>query len=397
MRKWAALPAVAGVLLFSTLTWYTGAEPWFDPALSVDGQSYAQGMMEIAGSRDFLRLKDLYHSPGYQLYLGALCRVAGPRRVFGLIKALAWLMGVLCVVLVFWLGEACFGPYAGAIAATLLAFSSKWAAYINILQYEVLLAFDLTLLAAALMLAPAQDAAEPAWIAVASLCLSAACFLHFRLLVLVPLAAWALWRRRRKMGLVLLLALPPLAASAAWSAYQSHRLGRLVVIQDMSAWSDQFRMHNHPASRGFAFPYIPPVEPSGAAFVASRPLSYLWLVKERFLYLWDFRKDVWYVGPTGTSDLLLRLAACLLFFGGLALRLSQGPRGRDGSRDEVLYIILATGFAGPLLSTGSSRFLVPILPFVCLFQSYAVRRLLPLRERPTADFRRRAPDGGATH
>lgn len=379
----AGLAIACGLMSSYIFTWNTGNRPWFEPRLAIDGPSYARDMVALASSSDFIHLNDLYHSPGYQVYLGCIDSVCGGQSVFRYIKLLAWILAALCMAMVFRLGEFRFGRHVGAVAAVLLAFSFKWKAYINLLQYEIPLAFVLTGLAFLFSwILPRTSRPDGPLTILTGLVLAAACFLHFRFLLLVPLSAWSFWilradglRRSKKAACLVLFLSPPLLAVGCWSAYQTSRLGEAVVVQRIAPWSRQFRLHNHLQAQGFAYPYVESVEPSGWPFVARKPGRYLQLIVERFLYLWDFRKDIWYIGPSPSGfEYLFHLAACLLFFAGVALKLQVDLTSGLFRQNAIIYCIVSVALAGPILSTGSSRFLVPILPLVCLFQSYALVR-----------------------
>lgn len=64
------------------------------------------------------------------------------------------------------------------------------------------------------------------------------------------------------------------------------------------------------------------------------------------------------------------------FIGGVAVKLRLDLWAHAFEETAPLYAALATGFAGPLLVYGSSRYLVPLLPLVSLFQAYAAVRLI---------------------
>src|SRR5581483_1716892 len=117
------------------------------------------------------------------------------------------------------------GRFRGALAVVLLAFSSKWAIYINLLQYETLLAFFCTTLALIFLKLGRQAPSprEKPLVVSAALTLTSIGFLHFRMLILIPFAGFAYWRIARRLNssgspvaALLLLLLPPFVAVASW-------------------------------------------------------------------------------------------------------------------------------------------------------------------------------------
>jgi hypothetical protein len=353
------------------LVW-TGSRPWFLPRLQIDGGSYLRGMIS-ARSAGPLALGDLYHSPGYQIYLAVLDRFAG-NDVGAIIaaKALSFMMLVACTFMTWRLGRARFSAGAAAAAPVLLAFSPAFAAYVCLLQYEVPLAFLLT--AHLVLLRRAER--EERFFAPAGVAAAAAAMVQVAYLPLAAFGALAAAanrgggpRRRR----VLAYLAPVVLIVGGWSAYQSARLGRFVLVT--TGTDARFALGNNPRAVGVAFPYPSVIEPVGFAFIRDRPGRFLWLVGQRFLYLTDLKRDIWSIpipfagSAWGAAVPAVWLA---LFAAGCALILRRDLRtGRWTSRLPIYGTILC-GFVPPLAVFGSSRFLLPLIPVIALFHGYAL-------------------------
>jgi hypothetical protein len=148
------------------------------------------------------------------------------------------------------------------------------------------------------------------------------------------------------------------------------------------------RLANNPAALGFPLigdnakdldgAALPDklVEPSGLAFALRRPARFAWLTTQRFLFLWDIKREPW----TAYGPLLYRpwrhppqlalLNACLfaLYAAGAVLLGSRRPR------PERLFALalVPAALLVPLFTFGSSRYLIPALPCAALLQGYAV-------------------------
>lgn len=319
-------------------------------------------------------LDDPLHSPAYPLYLGALRKVLGhPERAVRAAKLLAWAATAAACALLVAAGEA-WAPGAGWTAAVLLAWSWKWLIYSNVLQYE-------TLAGLLLLLAQARPRARLA-------ALAAACALHPRFLLCWLAGAGRRWRWALPAAALVALALAP---------------GRdKILFQAGRMW----RLANNPAAEGYPLIGDEPktvegdvserlVEPSGWSFVARKPLSFLGLTGERFLYLWDVKRDYWtaydpllyrpWRHPPALA--LLQTSLLGLFVCGAALRLrKKDPDAR------LAGALLAAALLPPLLSFGSSRYLVSALPLVCLFQAYGLVEAARICKAWVHSPRRRGPN-----
>ncbi|MGZ3712456.1 MAG: hypothetical protein ACXVBE_11910, partial [Bdellovibrionota bacterium] len=110
-------------------------------------------------------------------------------------------------------------------------------------------------------------------------------------------------------------------------------------------------------------------------FVFSKPGRELWLIGQRFLYIWGIKPDVWAIPPPfqnrTATETLFHTAACTLFFLGLYFSLTL-PRGRESSDRRWIYLVLLAVLAPPMAMYGDQRFLIPVIPYVVMFQALAL-------------------------
>ncbi|MFA6004123.1 MAG: hypothetical protein WC881_08645 [Elusimicrobiota bacterium] len=360
-------------------TWSTGARPWFDPMLAIDGNSYLAGMVEIVDRTGPLDLTDIYHSPGYQIYLAGFYFLRHDAEgAIVAVKLAAWALQLLCVVLVVLVGRRSFTAPAGLGAGVLVAFSHSLACYANLIQYEVPLAFLILAHTAGLLTFPLvpRRRLRGALFFLLGLTAAAAALIQDRFILLVPIGAFCLWLAQRDARrLVLAYLIPAMLILGGWAAYQTRRTGAPTLISSGAGF--RFRIHNNPNAVGEAFPYVEPVEPSGWRFVISRPGRYVWLVKERFLYLWDLKKDLWYLGVPGMRGggaSAFQVFAVCIFGAGLAMKARSDARSGRLREHAALYLTLFCSWIGPLLVLSSSRYNVPVIPILALFQAEALTR-----------------------
>ncbi len=366
-----AIAAVGFTLVLAFVIW-TGPQPWFEPRLQIDGGNYLRGMLSTTQT-GLLGLQDLFHSPGYQLYLGLLYRLLGSdRAVILVVKGISFLMLLGCGAMVWALGRAWFSGATAATALVLLAFSPAIAVYVSLTQYEVPLAFLLTLH----LLLLSQEKAKPRCFALAGLVGALACLIQVACLPLMLASAVVLYLRSERAGraLVCLAYLAPLVALVGgWSLYQSLRLDQFIVVT--SASGQRFALGNNPGAQGYGFPHPLVSEPTGFRFLAQMPGRFLWLVGQRFLYLWDLKPDIWTIElPIGGSQLgfVLHLLSFVVFAFGFAVKLAEDHRAGALLRRAPIYLTFLGLFVPPLFVFGSSRFMVPVAPVVALFQGFAL-------------------------
>jgi hypothetical protein len=184
-----------------------------------------------------------------------------------------------------------------------------------------------------------------------------------------------------------------------WSVYQSIRHGESLLVSHGSAF--RFDVGNNPNATGASFPYPEIQEPAGLEFIAKHPARWLWLVKERFLYLWGFREGInevflakgklaalndSFIRPVlSWLDRVIGAAYLLLFVAGAVAAGRQAHRGTL-PRDSIwlLYGLLLAVIVPPLITISSARFTIPMLPIVFLFQAYATVEIARFLRHRTA-------------
>lgn len=385
-----------GLAVSLAFTLSRGNLPWIEPFLCIDGQSYIKGMLSIAKENDFLNLKDIYHSPGYQIYLGLIYKFfPNDRRIFLLVKIISWMMNFVCVGLVFYLGKRYFSRYAGLCAAILFAWSHKYRIYINLLQPEVLLGFlILWYLFFQVRALEAESRNKQLFlIFISGILALAICLTQVRYLFLLPFGCLSIYLRHRararneKPGYnnalfsMLVFILPFILIFGAWSLYHSLDRGVLIIGQDGSPW--RFMIGNNPNAPGWSFPYPEMGSPAGLQFIFMYPMRFLWLVKQRFLFLWDLKKDIWYLkNPViewlnmrlgnNTFDLPFYALSFFTFFAGILVKIKSDLNSSLISVTSPFYLSFLASIIAPLFIFSSSRFLIPSIPIIVLFQAYFI-------------------------
>ena len=378
----------AGLFAALRFSMAAGNVPWFSGRLEIDGSSYINGMLSIAQSKDFLNLQDIYHSPGYQIYLGLLYRLdPAPQRIFLTVKVVAWVLYVLSVVIVYLLGARFLGWRAGLMAAGVLALSNKFHIYANLIQYETLLGFlilcHLFLLAVWRAEKPWKGSLVPV---LAGLLAAAIVLVQVRYLLLVPAGCLCFYLRarasqefslRKALAPVGAYLLPFLIIVGFWSVHHSLREGQVILVSKGSSF--RFQAGNNPNAKGYSWPYPVIVEPSGFSFILRRPAQFLNLVAQRLMYFMDIKKDGGSM-PLPFSEFaagsrapliekVFYLMSLFALLGGIIVKGGSGAEGPSAAAPLCLLLTFAAGVAAPLLIFSSSRFSVPLLPVIFLLQA----------------------------
>jgi hypothetical protein len=378
-----ALGTVRSVLAirFTMLCWDL---PWPDPILTIDGKSYLKGA-EGATWRTVLAVNDLYHSPGYQIYLRAIFATLGTNgALIEASKLLSLAMFFASAVMLYRLGRRWFQPAVAQIAVGLFLCSQSWIYYCNMIQYEIMTGFLILLFLSLLTSGLSWESSRFWWlngIAIGFLLAFISLIqMRYLALLIVPLTYTMLVHGKRlptqdlrRNGIILLTTLVLLAG---WSIAQSLSHGRAIFVMDGS----QFRFHvsNNPNALGFSFPYPQVAEPSGWQFILSMPGQWLWLIGQRALYLFGIKRDLWALPPDGFgggpigSYSALDAISTIVFAAGLLLAIWRLYRGELGDAVKTIMVVLACVILPPLLIFGSKRFIVPVMPLMALFQGYVI-------------------------
>jgi hypothetical protein len=140
---------------------------------------------------------------------------------------------------------------------------------------------------------------------------------------------------------------------------------------------------NNPNALGCSFPYPVMGKPAGFQFIISQPARFLWLIKQRFLFLWDFKKDIWYLknpiiewlnmhSGKGIFEMPFYLLCFFTFLAGFLIKIRSDLNRSLIAITSPLYLTFFASIMGPLLIFSSSRFLIPSIPLIVLFQSYFI-------------------------
>lgn len=376
--------AVLGVVLSIRFTILCWEQPWPHSILTIDGRSYLKGA-EGADWTTLFELHDLYHSPGYQVYLRLLFSAVGSvEAMIEASKLVSLAIFFASAALLYRLGRRWFRPEVAQSAVALFLLSESWRYYCNMIQYEVLTGFLILLFLSMLIEVESIGSSKLRLLynLVAGLVLAFISLIQMRYvaLFLVPLIHPVLVKGSKAVlkdfahsAWIVLISLLVLAA---WSVAQTSIQGRTVYLMDGS----QFRFHvaNNPNAMGYSFPYPQVMEPSGWQFIFTMPRQWLWLLGQRVLYLFGIKRDIWALPPQDfTSNRIgsfstLDLLGTMVFAAGLWCAEYFHCRGELTREFRAGVLLLACVMLPPLLIFGSKRFIIPVIPLIALFQGYAI-------------------------
>ncbi len=371
----------------------TGSFPYPSGFLTIDSKYYLAGMISILKNGDFLALKDLYHSPGYQLYLALLASIIGIKANFIItVKIISLILFAITSSMLFLTVRRMTCLNVALLTTAFFSMSVKWHTYISIIQPEVLLGF---LGMSIIFLSPScsidRSIKSSLHLLLLGLLSATICMIQVRFLLIIPCMMMIIIIKKplvknfkNKIIAVLTFLIPVLAIIGGWSVYQSERLKKPVLIQTNSKFRLELAYNLN--STGKAFPYPEIKKPVGFNLIRERPDKFIWLLKERFLYLWDLKKDRWYLGnpfslyfqtsfKPGNYDRSLYTILFFLFLIGIIFRTLADLNTRTWT-NFIPFLILMVHFSGPLLVFSSSRFIIPALPLVSFYQAFALWQIL---------------------
>jgi 4-amino-4-deoxy-L-arabinose transferase-like glycosyltransferase len=325
------------------------------------------------------------HPPGWMVVLAGVYATVGHSYVAG--KLVSWVAMIVTVAAAAWIANRVFGRTAAAIAALLCASSPGLRGYVGTLQYEVLtgalFAVFLMLVIRVTEVATRREAIIRAVIAGS---VGAALVLTRETFVLVvPIAAWWMWRRTRPSlgpdALRAAIVIVSVAAAPAmvWSAAQTLHYQRLILISEKGP--KEFELGNNPLANGtYNEPLVGMGEPAGVAFIRAYPADALRLAGRKVLYMFGVLRDGWNVPHPlavwvwrATTGMVPFTAIQPLVAGGWLLILCIAAMfllGRSGI--QQWWVLLATGAAILLvhvITIGSYRFAIPLLPLLYVLAS----------------------------
>jgi hypothetical protein len=270
------------------------------------------------------------------------------------------------------------------VACGLVALSPLLRAYSATAQYEVLSA--LLILASVVSVLKARDTTSLKWGVGAGAIAALSALTRETALLFLPFFAISLRGNRRLLMVYLSLALTPVAL---WIYYQYQRYGVWVPIS--SKGSVNLAIGFNPNANGtYHGTMKPPIEPMGLEFIKRFPLDALSLALRKLAILWGFIYDGWNVPRVASLWLnritwgvfdyatILTLTRSFLSLMTLVGLLMVAFDRELRKRPELIFagcvLLLVSLIHTALIS--SARFIVPVMPFVCIFAALPLARAL---------------------
>ena len=360
--------------------------------LTIDSISYIDGARSIIKEKNILNLKDIYHSPGFQIFLAGLLFIFGYK--IAMVKIFFCTLTLLTTILIIYIGEKYIRSGVGYLAGIFSAFSLSFTFYSATMQYDILI--TLLILFASFLIIKNLLVGNKMIFFMIGIIFSCICLISIRFIILTPLVLCYfiinLKYDKKILLAIILFLIGTFLIIAPWAIYQSLRNKKIVFVQS-SYVPSRFKMYNNPNSEGRNFPCPTTIEPSGFNFIIKQPARFLWLTKERFLYFWNLRCDIWKISlpyesiQRGTlSYYLIRIldklisAVYLLIFisGALLLFIERNKVKLSFNQASLFYFLIIGVMVGPLVICASPRFCIPILPYIYIFQAYFIIRCFEL-------------------
>jgi hypothetical protein len=320
--------------------------------------------------------------PGFITYLATLKYLGfDPARATKFLNPI-WL--ALIAWLAFLLASRCLNRLTALVACGMVALSPLLRAYSATAQYEVLSA--LLILASVSSVLKARDTTSLKWGVGAGAIAALSALTRETALLFLPFFALALRGNRRLLVVYLSLALIPVAL---WIFYQHQRYGVWVPISSKGAVNLAIGF-NPNANGTYHGTMKPPIEPMGLEFIKRFPLDALSLALRKLGILWGFIYDGWNV-PRAASLWLNRITwgvfdyatillvtrsfvSLLALVGLLMVVFDRALRKRPELIFAGYALVLVSLIHTALIS--SARFIVPVMPFVCIFAALPLARAL---------------------
>jgi|GEM_PF-6542309 len=362
-RPQVFLLTIIGISILVCLAFilYTNPEQIaYAPNMVIDGLSIFSSANEMIPQNSWLLTSEIYHSAGMQLFVSWLFRLFGASPL--VVKIANWFFYVISIGLVVEVSK-----YLGLsksqrlLAAVFVASSGLIICYCATLQYEVI---AMSLLIGISLLYWRQNYF---WFGIA-----AGVLIFFRLhfmAVLLPFWIALLIQRdfaKLKRGFAGFLTV---VAPLYW-IYSSH-FQKLGGFQDFPV--DHYKKWLCLGAVGWNFPYFEfsPTTACGLDFAIDFPGQFVLLLLRRFGFWVGIYHDIWWIPPFPLLPLPTEVQNCLSL---ILILLSLGLfcyafRKAVLSRkiDELICAFLPVFSFLPFLIAGAStRFLVPVIPFVAV-------------------------------
>ena len=342
--------------------------PWPSPNLAIDGPSFLKVLEDPI---QVFPLKNLYHSPGYQ-YFVLFSQIIPFVKSFQAIKIAQGFLYLLSFILLFWNLKKGFNLTISLIGICFLGLSFPFSSYINLIQGEILQGFLLLSLFSLFHFKirhPQKTSFEKLILGLTSIFLFFLIITQIRylpLFLLLPFYSLFLLKKNIlgtqwpfKIFLITFSLL------FFWSLGLSLKKQKLVFISTGSEKRLNYAYNKN--ATGEAFPY-PKIEgKSGLDFMLDSPGKVSKLIKNRFLYLFEFKKDIWHLGnPLNmlfwnnrdefykNEQFIYSSLKLLSFILGLYFLSIHNPIFTG-----LIFLFSFCILIGPLLVFASSRFLIP--------------------------------------
>jgi hypothetical protein len=342
------------------------------PNWEVDGPIYAKAAERIVLSSEVRTSLDRTHSVGMQLYVALFYKIfgIGHNLEIKLANFLFWILG-LCAT--FSLVMKSNGKkLVAAFAALLFLCSAHLSFYCDIIQYEIPLMAGLLLSIALLYFKESKIVAGILAICLFAIFVMKINFIFFSLAVL-----FYCWKKRERKFFILCSGLFFLL-SASWLVWMGYWQGGDRAWNGMEMVINRYQ---HPAAYPFAYPYAEIAEPHGLSYVLQYPQKYFQLLVERMFFFIDYRHDLWHLnsyyavgavkifgGSIEKAELTVTLLSVFLFVLGLSLAMWSETFQKQRGFFMLSAAAIFSAFY-PIFFLGMSfRFLVPVIPFLIIFQ-----------------------------
>ncbi len=347
------------------------ANPWPHDLLIIDGLSYLRGASYFSTHKNFFHLADNYHSPGYQIFLGLLLSDDAVSKLVTLSKLLSFSFYIASIFLLYKIGKILFTDITALLAATLFSASVSWMYYINMIQYELIIGFLLLLILFLALRASKKKSYTILQTIFSGLLLTVVSIFHLKF---SPLLFLPMLSSSKKPFIKITGLLCALVPFLLWLVIRASTIKNSQGIS--GTFLHQFHFSNHIGATGeFDIFHQKIMEPSGLEFILSYPGTFLWLIWQRFLFFWGIKQDIWSVPPSITYESgalsFFAIAGCVVFFIGFITSCVQDIKTRNTSKIALYFIVGVLIF--PIVGfVSSQRYLVPLVPFIALFQAYAI-------------------------
>lgn len=361
-----------GLLFFNT--YKTIDLPWPIRRLEIDGGSYIKGVEQIINSPHWYLINDLYHSPGFQLYLYPFFKLFLSPIIFYKISNMV--LVVFTLLLTFKIANRMISSTFALLAVLIVASSAQVQGYTSTLQPEILLMFLFTLITY-FILKNTMKFMEQFAIGITAFLLV---LIQVRFFSIILIVLFSNFRKRisKKISLIVFILL-----SISWCGVQSYYKQKFIFFSEGSHF--RFLMAYNPNATGASFPYPSIAQPSGWNFIINQPIDTFGLFIKRYCYLWNLEKDIWDLGNPilykltgemiGTSlDIFLHTLYFISFH--ICLALLFFTKKFKQRSVYLLACLILINFIGPLLIFSSSRFFIPTLPLVCILIFVALQEII---------------------